>query len=209
MNEYAEISAALPGRPRWQLVAFAAGCAERIAPMAASLGGSSMAQAAQAGPALAWSTAEEQVQPQTEHVVADLLRLIDLASVDEGRPEVLAGFALNVTVFALEAASGPTPTDRAQAACSGGLDLAAQVDFILAHSPLEAATVMEPDEQEPPGPLQTQEMQAQWASIRLLDVGDRPDAQAVAAVRRLSKARAGELARVMPEFVHRERQEPP
>jgi hypothetical protein len=169
-----------------------------------------MAQGATAaGLALAWSAAEGRVQPQTEHVVADLLRLIERASDDEASPEVLAAHALDITVFALEAASGPTPTDRAQAACSGGLDLAAQVDFVLAHSPLEVSVFMEPDEPEPPGPLVTQEIQAQWASIRLLDVGNRPDAQAVAAARRLSKARAAELAWVMPEFVQRERQEPP
>ena len=87
--------------------------------------------------------------------------------------------------------------------------MAGEVDFILAHSPPEASVVMELDDEEPHGPLVTQEIQAQWASIRLLDVGDRPDAQAVAAVRRLSKERAAELAQVMPEFAQREHQEPP
>lgn len=209
MNQYAEISAGLGGRPRWQLVAFAAGCAERIAPMAASLGGPSMARAAEVGLALAWNAAEGRVLPEIEHVVADLLRLIGQASVDEGRSGVLAGHALNVTVFALEAANGPTPTDRARGACSGGLDLAGEVDFTLAHSPPEGFVTMERENEEPDGPLVTQEIQAQWASVRLLDVGYRPDAQAVEAVRRLSKARAAGLARVMPEFVRREHPQPP
>ena len=120
-----------------------------------------MARAAEVGLALAWNAAEGRVQPETEQVVADLLRLINQASVDEGCPEVLAGHALNVTVFALEAASGLTPTDRAQGACSGGLDLAGEVDFILAYSPLEASVVVERDDEEPHGPLVTQEIQAQ------------------------------------------------
>ena len=168
-----------------------------------------MARAAEVGQVLAWDAAEGRVGPEIEHVVADLLRLIEQASVDEGRSGVLAGHALNVAVFALEAASGPTPTDRARGACSGGLDLAGEVDFSLAHGPPMGFVIMEAEDEEPAGPLVMQEIQAQWASVRLLEVGDRPDAQAVEAVRRLSKARAAGLARVMPEFVRREHQQPP
>jgi hypothetical protein len=60
---------------------------------------------------------------------------------------------------------------------------------------------MEPDDEEPHGPLVTQEIQAQWASLRLLGVGDQLDVQAIGAIRQLSRTRATELARVMPEFV--------
>jgi|SRR6266511_1603967 len=112
-------------------------------------------------------------------------------------------------VFALEAATNTTPTDRAQAASGGALDLVGQVDFALAHLPLEAPMVVDMDEEEPPGPLESEEIETQWSSIRLLDVGDRPDAPSIEAVRRLSKVHAAELARVMPEFVRRWYLEPP
>lgn len=121
----------------------------------------------------------------------------------------MATQALNVVVFALEAATNTTPTDRAQAACGGALDLVGQVDFALAHLPLEAPMVVDMDEEEPPGPLESEEIETQWSSIRLLDVGDRPDAPSIEAVRRLSKVHAAELARVMPEFVRRWYLEPP
>jgi hypothetical protein len=80
MNPYVEISAALPGRPRWQLVGFAAGCAQRLLPMVASLGGSSMAEA---GLALAWNAAEGPAPPQTQQVVTDLLGVSVRASGTE------------------------------------------------------------------------------------------------------------------------------
>jgi hypothetical protein len=171
--------------------------------MAASPGGPAIAQAAEAGLALAWNMAEGRLQPEAEQVVSDLLSIIERASSDEGRPEALAAHAVDLVVFVLEAASGPTPTDRAQAACRGGLDLAGEADFTLAHPPLEASVGLGTDDEEPHGSLVTQEIEAQRASIRLLDVGDRSDAQAVEAVRRLSKAQAAELARVMSKFAQR------
>jgi hypothetical protein len=65
--------------------------------------------------------------------------------------------------------------------------------------------IIEPDDQEeePPGPLATKEIQAQQTSIVLLDMKGRPDTQAIEAVRRLSQAQAAELVAVMPELARR------
>lgn len=208
MSEYPDISE-LDGRPRWQIVAFAVGCAERIAPMAVSLGGPSIAQAAEAGLALAWNAAQGRVQPEAEQVISDLLGVIERASGDERRPEALAAHALDVTVFALEAASGPTPTDRARAAGNGVLDLAGDVDFTLTHMPSDTAVILESEDEELHGPLVTREIEAQRTSIRLLDVGDPPNAEAIEGIRRLSKAQASELARVMPQYAQRRFQKSP
>jgi len=206
MDAYSEIQAALPGRPRWQLVGFAAGCAQRLVPMAASLGGPSLAEAAEAGVALAWNAAAGRTaQPQLEQAISDLMQVVQATPEDRLGLTMLTADALDLTVFALEAAGTSTPTDRAQAAGAGAIDLVRQVDFALAHMPLQDRVIIEPDnwEEEPSGPLETKEIQAQQTSIALLDMQDRPDTQAIEAVRRLSKAQAAQLVALMPEFARR------
>jgi hypothetical protein len=207
VDGYSEIQAALPARPRWQLVAFAAGCAQRLLPMAASLGGPAMAEPTQAGVALAWNAAAGRtVQPELEQAISDLRQAMEAAREDRFGLKLLAAWAMDLTVFALEAAATSTPPwGAAQAAAAGAIDLLGQVDLALAHLPLQHRVIIEPDDQEeePHGPLQTKEIQAQQTSIALLDTQDRPDTQAIEAVRRLSKAQAAELVEVMPEFARR------
>jgi hypothetical protein len=118
---------------------------------------------------------------------------------------MMAVEALGLSVFALEAAGTPTPTDRVQAAGAVAIDLLGQVDFVLAHLRLQHRVIIETDDQqeEPPGPLATKEIQAQQISMALLDLKDWPDTQAIAAVRQRSKAQAVELSQVIPEFVWR------
>jgi hypothetical protein len=208
VDAYSEIQAALPGRPRWQLVAFAAGCAQRLVPMAASLGGPSLAQAAEVGVVLAWNAAAGRtVQPQLEQAISDLRQAVEAAHQDRLGLKLLAAWATDLTVFALEAAATSTlpPWGAAQAAAAGAIDLLGQVDLALAHLPLQQRVIIQPDdgEEDPHGPLQTKEIQAQQTSIALLDMGDRPDTQAIEAVRQRSKARAAELVEVMPEFARR------
>lgn len=204
MDTWRDIRAALPGHPRWQLVGFAAGCAQRLMPMAAGLGGPAVADTADAGLALAWAAAEGRgVQPELGGEIGRLMHVME-ASPDVGL-EILATHALNLTVFALEAAAQPTPTDRAQAAGVGAIDLLGQVDFLLAGPPARNLVFIEPDEgtEEPPGPLATKEIEAQRTSIALLEMGDRPYRRAVAAVQQLSRARAAELSEVLPDFARR------
>jgi hypothetical protein len=212
MDAYSEIQAALPGRPRWQLVGFAAGCAQRLVPMVASLGRPSMAEAAQAGVALAWNAAVGRpVQPELEQAITDLMRVMEATPEDRLGLTMMAANALNLAMFALEAAGTSTPTDRAQAAGAGAIDLLGQVDFALASMPLHNQVIIEPDDQEeePPGPLQTKEIQAQQTSIALLDMQDQPETQAIEAVRRLSQAQAADLVEVMLEFARRWAQDTP
>jgi hypothetical protein len=207
MDAYAEVRAALPGRPRWQLVGFAAGCAQRLLPMAARLGESSLAERAEAGMALAWNaTAGRTAQPQLEHAISDLLQVLEATPEDRWGLNMLAVEALGLAVFALEVASTSTPTDRAQAAGAVAIDLVSQVDFALAYLPLQHPVIIETDgqqEEQPPGPLAAKEIQAQHASIALLDLQDRPDTQAIAALRQRSKVQAVDLSQVIPEFARR------
>ena len=83
----------------------------------------------------------------------------------------------------------------------GAVDLLGQVDFLLARPPTRSL-IIEPDEamEEPPGPLVTKELEAQRTSIALLEMGDRPQRQAIAAVQQLSRAWAAELSKVIPGF---------
>jgi hypothetical protein len=206
MNAGSELRAASPGRPRWQLVGFAAGCAQRLVPMAARLGGPSLAEAAEAGVALAWNVAAGRtLQPEPEHAIRGLMQVMEATPDDRSGRNMMAVEALNLSVFALQAAGTPTPTDRAQAAGAVAIDLASQVDFALAHLPLQHPVIIETDDrqEQPPGPLATKEIQAQQTSIALLDMQDRPDPEAIAAVWQLSKAQAMELSQVIPEFVRR------
>ncbi len=207
MDAYAEVCAALPGRPRWQLVGFAAGCAQRLLPMAARIGGSSPPEWAEAGVALAWNaTAGGTTQPQLEHAIRGLMQVMEATPDDRLGLNMLAVEALHLSVFALEAASTSTPTDRAQAAGAVAIDLVSQLDFALAYLPLQHPVIIETDgqqEEQPPGPLAAKEIQAQQISIALLDLQDRPDTQAIAALRQRSKAQALELSRVIPEFARR------
>jgi hypothetical protein len=209
MGSYAEIRATLSARPRWQLVGFAAGCGERLLPMAASLGGASMAEAARTGLALAWEAAAGLgVSPRTrlDQVLAELTQVVDEAP--DGGLGLLGAHAANVSLFAVEAAAGSSPTDRAQVACGGAMDLAGEVDATLSRRPIEESFVSTDDEERPPGQRRREEIEAQLVSLRLLDTGDRPDVRAIEAVRQLSQAQARELAQLMPEFAQLRGQAP-
>ena len=203
MITYWDIRAALPGRPRWQLVGFAAGCAERLAPMAAHLGGSAMAEAAEAGGSLAWAAARERAaKAEVEQVTAELLRLLDATPKDRLGLSTYAVEALHITVLALKTTSTSTPTHEAQGANLVAIDLLGEVDSLLAHNPLDEELLIQRDgdPELPPGPLKSGEIEAQWRSIALLEKAGPPDLQAIEAVRRLSRTRATELANVMPQF---------
>lgn len=131
MDAYAEVRAALPGRPRWQLVGFAAGCAQRLLPMAARLGGSSLAERTEDGVALAWNAAQGRtVQPELEHAISGLMQVMEATPEDRLGLNMMAVEALHLAVFALEAASTSTPTDRAQAAGAVAVDLVSQVELL-------------------------------------------------------------------------------
>jgi hypothetical protein len=203
MTTYWDIRAALPGRPRWQLVGFAAGCAERLAPMAAHLGGSAMAEAAEAGGNLAWAAAgAHAAKAEVEQMITELLRLLDAMPEDQLGLSTYAVEALHITVLALKTASTSTPTHEAQGANQVAIDLLGQVDFLLAHNPLsdELLIQRDGDPELPPGRLESGEIEAQWESIALLETTGPPDLQAIKAVRRLSTVRATELAKIMPQF---------
>jgi hypothetical protein len=87
----------------------------------------------------------------------------------------------------------------------GAVDLLGQVDFLLARPPTRSLMIIEPDEamEEPPGPLVAKEIEAQRTSIALLEMGDRPQRQAIAAVQQLSRAWAAELSKVIPGLARR------
>lgn len=205
MSEDVEISFALPTRPYWQSNGFAVGCAERLLPMAASLGGRAIAETTEPGLALAWKAAAGlggRPETELEQAIAALTDAIHHAA-DDGF-EVLGAHGANVTVFALEAVSGSTREGWVSLARTGTLGLVREVDVELAMPPEAALTLTFSDQDEvPQGPLERAEIGAQRTSLGLLDVGYAPDAQALEAVRRLSRLRAGELARALPEFTRR------
>lgn len=206
MSEDVEASFALPRRPYWQGAGVAVGCAERLLPMAASLGGRAIAEATEPGLALAWKAAAGLGgRSEIEQAIAALTDAIHHAA-DDGL-ELLGAHAANVTVFALEAVSGSTREGWVRSARVGALDLVQEVDFELAMPPEAALTLTFSDQDAiPDGPLKRAEIGAQQTSLDLLDVGYAPDAQALEAVRQLSRLRAGELARVLPEFARRQGQ---
>ncbi len=205
MSEDVESSFALPRRPYWQGAGAAVGCAERLLPMAASLGGRAIAETTEPGLALAWKAAAGLGgRSEIEHAIAALTDAIHNAA-DDGL-ELLGAHAANVTVFALEAVSGSTREDWVRLARAGTLDLVKEVDFELAMPPQAALTFSDRDEI-PEGPLKRAEIRAQQTSLDLLDVGYEPDTQALEAVRRLSRLQAEELARVLPEFARRRGQQ--
>ncbi len=205
MSEDVETSFALPRRPYWQSAGFAVGCAERLLPMAASLGGHRIAETTEPALTVAWKAAAGLGgRSEIEQAIAALTDAIHHAA-DDGF-EVLGAHAANVTVFALEAVSGSTREGWVSLARAGTLGLVREVDFELATPPKTALTFSDQDEI-PEGPLERAEIRAQRTSLDLLDVGYEPDAQALEAVRRLSRLQAGELARVLPEFARRRGQE--
>jgi hypothetical protein len=203
MSEDVEASFALPRRPYWQSAGFAVGCAERLLPMAASLGGHRIAETTEPGLALAWKAAAGPAgRSEIEQAITALTDAIYNAA-DDGF-ELLGAHAANVTVFALEAVSESTREGWVSLARVGALDLVQEVDFELAMPPEAALTLTFSDQDAiPDGPLKRAEIGAQQTSLDLLDVGYAPDAQALEAVRRLSRLRAEELARALPEFARR------
>jgi hypothetical protein len=202
MSGDVETSFALPRRPTWQSAGFAVGCAERLVPMAASLGGRSLAETTTAGLALAWKAAAGPGGrwEEIEQAIAALTGAIHDAA-DDGF-ELLGAHAANVTVFALEAVRGSTREDWVGMARAGTLDLVREVDFELVAPATAAATFPERDEL-PEGPLEGAEIRAQRTSLDLLDAGSSPDPKAIDSVRRLSRLRAEDLGRLLPEFVRR------
>lgn len=169
-----------------------------------------MAQAADAGLTLAWEAAAGHADPaDIEQTAGRIVRLMEATPKDRYGLNTFAVEALNITLFALGAASKSTPTDEAQGANQVAIDLVGEVDFLLTDEPVPNELLIErvEDEERPPGPLMMNEIDAQWTSISLLDKRDHPDAQALEAVRRLSEIRAAELAAIMPEFALRWREE--
>jgi hypothetical protein len=122
MSEDVEVSFALPRRPYWQSAGFAVGCAERLLPMAAGLGGHRIAETTEPGLALAWKAAAGLGgRSEIERAIAALTDAIHHAA-DDGL-EVLGADAANVTVFALEAVSGSTRAGWVSLARAGTLGL--------------------------------------------------------------------------------------
>jgi hypothetical protein len=162
-----------------------------------------MAEAADAGGNLAWAAAGERAaKAEIEQMTTELLQLLDVTPDDRLGLSTYAVEALHITVRALQTASTSRPTHEAQAANQVAIDLLGQVDFLLAHNPLREKLLIQRDgdPQRPPGPLKAGEIEAHWRSIALLDEVGPPDPHAIEAVRRLSTARAAELANVMPQF---------
>jgi hypothetical protein len=88
--------------------------------------------------ALAWNAAEGRTtQPELEHAIRGLMQVMDSTPEDRLGLNMLAVEALHLSVLALEAAGTPTPTDRARAVGAVAIDLGSQVDFALAHLPLQ------------------------------------------------------------------------
>ncbi|HEX8858680.1 MAG TPA: hypothetical protein VGC06_06220 [Actinomycetes bacterium] len=200
MNEDIDSKFALPGRPYWQDAGVAAGCAERLLPMAASLGGRAIAAATESALALVWRTVvDPESGPGERPVIRALSDAIRNAS-DEGLEE-LGARAATVTLLALHAVQGASGENWVGVARAGALDLVGEVDFELA-MPSTAVTLPDQDEIAP-GPLERGEIQAQRASLKLLDTGWEPDAEALEAVQRLSRRQAAELARALPAFARR------
>jgi hypothetical protein len=191
---------ALPSRPYWQDAGVAVGCAERLLPMAASLGGRVIAATTESALALAWRAIAD---PNARSGIIPVIRALTdtIRNASDGGLAELGARAANITLFALQAVHGERGEDWGGMAGAGALELVGEVDFELVMPPT-AVTLPNQDEIAQ-GPLEREEIQAQRTSLELLDTSWEPDAQALEAVRRLSRRQAAELGRVLPEFARR------
>jgi hypothetical protein len=182
-----------------QLALFAAGCAERAVPVYAYFGGRAGAYRAHLAVLHRYAAGGGPVPPEA---VEQVWRLPPGGAGDSNAPGYYAMRAVAVLAAALAVGTGGDPVQACADARDGALDLAADLDFELAHEP--ASTVeIDPGQPRPAGDLERQESAAQERTAaavldRRADPGSLP-----AAVRQIADATAGALHRAAEQVAER------
>lgn len=189
---------------RWELVSFAAGCAERIGPVVKSLGSEAQIEVLEAGLTVAWQAAAGDVdESDAERALGDVTISARTEEAFSHLPEYQAARALNLLSYSLAAAVRPDFIETAKSACAEALEMNANFDFLLTY-PAGFTMKIGPHETPPRGPLEIGEIAAQWETLRLLLERQASKISKIEAVRSFSQERASLIAREMPHIKQRE-----
>jgi hypothetical protein len=201
-----DIIAMLGARPRWQLVSFAAGCAERLAPVARILGSPEIVAALEAGLTAAWTAAAAggQADNDTRRTLAAIdVLLKEVEPAFSHLPDYLVLRLLHLVAQPLRAAAGADSVAPASVAADEALEIRSAFDHTLEYPPRSTRQIDPRDPPEPPGPLEAEEVDSQLATLELMSSQDFDRGPAVQAVQRLSAARGRRIAAIMPEIRRR------
>jgi hypothetical protein len=203
VSAHEEIAAELRRLPGWGQTVFAAGCAERVAPVFRAFCQPDSRGVLEAGLRAVWAAAQgDGGQRDVEQAAAAVAALPEADEDDSNLPTYQAMKALSVLAYALETATDGGPEEAAEWASGAALDIRAEMDFILRHG-ADEAVVIDPANPPPAGELESAEVSAQRESLRPIAAEDRPNQSLVASIRRLSEDMAAQLERVLPEFARR------
>ena len=202
MTDYEEIVSELPKLSPWARAAFAAGCAERVAPLVRHLnqpGADSTFQTALEGLYGLLTGAPVNVARRLAVQVRDFLE--ENSTDDSDSPVYYSSEAIGILVYAFEALEAGD-TKPAGWASSAAMDIAGEVDNVMVED-WRTPVIIDPRNQPPPGPLEEREVAAQRESLRLLSSAREPDAELLGSLRRLSQEASRELDARVPEFARR------
>ena len=201
-----DVIAMLGARPRWQLVSFAAGCAERLAPVARILGSPTRVVALEAGLAAAWAaaTAGGEADRDMRRTLAALDALLnEVEPAFSHLPDYLVLRLLHLVVQPLRATVDDDSVAPASVAAAEALEIRSGFDHTLEYPPRSTRRIDPRDPSEPPGSLEAEEVDSQLATLELMSSEDFDRGSAVQAVQRLSAARGKRIAAIMPEIRRR------
>jgi hypothetical protein len=177
---------------------FCAGCAERALPAVEAVGSPGTVALVREGVELAWAAAGGD-DVQVAEVADGLFRLPEARVDDSNSVEFLCLMGMSVVSDALEAVRAEASLPHSEDASEGVLNLLGGIDFVLSHAPGETR-IVDARRPRPPGRLEAAELDVQRRSMQLLR---EQGTSALEAVRRLSRDRAQELERVLPQYVRR------
>ncbi len=199
MNDNEKIIADLMRLKRWQYIAFAVACAERVALIFRSLGHPESVVLYEQALETAWAAiTQEDFIPQAEQLIKKLENTPE-ADVDDSKlPEFYATEAMSILAYAL-AAVVRKDREPAKWVCNTSLGLRDGLNYILTEESKRQNTF---DANNPfvPGPLEVLELKHQQQSLELLKSAKEPNAELISSLRRLSQEANKELELAVAEL---------
>lgn len=185
MDDHDKILADLMRLERWQRVAFAAACAERVALFVRSFGCSESVALYEQGLEMAWlSVTRKDLGSQAKRLIKKLEKSPE-ARIGVERNDAYVGTSLNILAHALEAGAG-NDVEAAEQACDLILEFRSDTDNFLTEES-QRITKYNMDNPPPSGPLEVLELKYQLQTLELIKSAQEPNAELINSLRRLSQ----------------------
>ena len=183
---YDKVTAELLRLDRWQFVAFAAACAERIALIFRSFGSPESVRLYEEGLEMAWrGVTQKEVAAEAQQLIKEF----EATPEGEEDPEIFtyhyAQRALAILTYALEAIVR-NHVEPATWSCGEGLNFRSALDDLLRDESLRLKPHYLSDAP-PPGPLEVLELKHQRETLELIKSVHAPNSELISSLRRFAR----------------------